>query len=199
MLNIMDTDWRKHAAAAVQSDVDIEKAFLDQAYMHIQNKATPLMKSPYRVGFEVVHKNDTNTRMVGVFVFRINKSLLMVPTFFLNGNIKGTDPLYRADEKRFNPLTNDWCDYLLHLYNVPEGMGVPQGDRKNYRTSMNLQELVHPPSSGGFGMKYASADDKQEIQEAIAEMLKLAAEIPEFNQDSILRRFIEDIGGPGAT
>ena len=70
MNTITDLDWRKNAAAATQSDQDIEKAFLDQAWMQVQNKATPLMKAQHRVGFEIVHKNDENTRMVGVFVFR---------------------------------------------------------------------------------------------------------------------------------
>ena len=43
----IESDWKKHAAQ-VHSDQDVEKAFLDQAYMFIQNKATPLMQDPYR-------------------------------------------------------------------------------------------------------------------------------------------------------
>ena len=44
------------------------------------------MKSPYRVGFEIVHHNDDNTRLVGIFVFRVNKDLYYAPVFFINGN-----------------------------------------------------------------------------------------------------------------
>ena len=48
-----DSDWRKYAAGTYPDEV-VEKAFLDQAYVFIQNKATPLMRVPYRLGFEFV-------------------------------------------------------------------------------------------------------------------------------------------------
>ena len=50
-----ENDWRKYAAGTYP-DQDVEKAFLDQAYVFIQNKATPLMRDPYRLGFEIVFK-----------------------------------------------------------------------------------------------------------------------------------------------
>ena len=53
----MNKDWKK-LAAATYPDADVEKAFLDQAYVFIQNKATPLMRDPYKLGFEIVFKND---------------------------------------------------------------------------------------------------------------------------------------------
>ncbi|MEW6303299.1 MAG: hypothetical protein AB1705_07505 [Verrucomicrobiota bacterium] len=62
----MKATWPKHAAAEQLATEDVEKAFVDQAFLFIQNKALPLMKPPYRVGFEIVHKNDANTRMVGI-------------------------------------------------------------------------------------------------------------------------------------
>ncbi len=71
-MNIND-DWKKLAATTF-ADQDVEKAFLDQAYVFIQNKATPLMRAPYKLGFEIVFKNDSNTKMVGIFVFRIKIS-----------------------------------------------------------------------------------------------------------------------------
>ena len=52
MINV-DKDWKKFAAQT-HSDKDVEKAFLDQAYVFIQNKATPFMKDPYKLGFEIV-------------------------------------------------------------------------------------------------------------------------------------------------
>ena len=48
----VDTDWKKFAAQT-HSDKDVEKAFLDQAYVFIQNKATPFMKDPLKLGFEI--------------------------------------------------------------------------------------------------------------------------------------------------
>ena len=83
----IESDWKKHAAQ-VYSDKDVEKAFLDQAYMFIQNKATPLMQDPYRLGFEIVFKNDANSKMVGIFAFKVGEELIYAPAFFVNGAIK---------------------------------------------------------------------------------------------------------------
>ena len=195
---LIESDWKKHAAAATQSDADIEKAFLDQAWMSIQNKAAPLMRPQNRVGFEIVHKNDANTRMVGVFVFRIDKDYLFVLVFFINGSIKGTDLLYRSNVKRFVPLNNEWCDYLVQLQTGEEGVGVSQRQRQLTRDQLNLLDVVEPPNLYRHHRKYAAVSDDaaQEdwVRENVNEMLeKLATGMSE-PQDSILRRFILEHG-----
>ena len=124
----VEKDWKKFAAQT-HSDKDVEIAFLEQAYVFIQNKATPFMKDPHKLGFEIVFKNDSNTRMVGIFAFRVNEELLYAPVFFINGSIKGTDLLYRHQTKKFVPLTNDWCQYLISLSPYEEGKGVEK-DKK---------------------------------------------------------------------
>ncbi len=143
----IDGGWRKIAAAQQTAPTEeIEHAFADQAYQFIANKATPLMKTPYRVGFEIVFKNDQNTRMVGIFIFRVGPSLFYAPAFFLNGTIKGTDLLHRMKEKRFIPLTPDWCDYVISLASTQsEGASVPMADRANVRNTLELQDIVSPP------------------------------------------------------
>lgn len=199
MTTLQDQDWKKHAAAATQSDADVEKAFLDQAWMQIQNKATPLMKAQHRVGFEIVHKNDENTRMVGVFVFRIGKDYLFAPVFFINGSIKGTDLLYRATNKKFVPLNNEWCEYLIQLQNADEGMGVSQRQRHTVRDQLNLIDIVEPPQMSRYIRKYASIVENNEVESKlradITEMLEKMASIPGMPKESILRRFILETGG----
>src|SRR5947208_3018606 len=118
------TDWKKIAAAQNADDAEIEKAFLESAFGAISNKARPLMQAPYRLGFEIVFKNDDNTRMVGIFAFRIGKDLLYAPVFFLSGEIKGTDLLYCHETKKFVPLTTEWVNYLLESNNADAGYGV---------------------------------------------------------------------------
>ncbi len=175
-----DNDWRKYAASTYP-DQDVEKAFLDQAYVFIQNKATPLMRDPYRLGFEIVFKNDDNSRMVGIFVFRVDSDLLYAPVFFSNGQINGTDLLYRHNNKKFVPLNNDWCQYLISLSNYSEGTRSPKDVRANNK-GMNVQELVTPPA-------YKSAS----VKEAWEDMQKVAAEDGE--KGSIVKNFIIEDGG----
>ena len=151
------------------------------------------MKSPYRMGFEIVHKNDDNTRMVGIFVFRVNKDLFYAPVFFLNGSIKGTDLFYRASIKRFVPLTQDWVEYLVNLAEHQEGHGVPITYRSQLRNQLNMREIVHPPNSA---YKYAS-DHGAAIKEASAETRAAVTEMEKLCdlEQGILKRFIVEDGG----
>ena len=154
-LKLLEDDWRKAAATAsasgTHSDDDVEKAFLDQAYMFIQNKATPLMKAPYRLGFEIVYKNDANTRMIGIFAFRVGTELLYAPVFFSNGSIKGSDLLYRHGNKRFVPLTSHWSEYLISLSPIKQGAGIGKEQGRKKQKGIDMENLINPPdySSGG--------------------------------------------------
>jgi len=188
-----DNDWRKYAASTYP-DQDVEKAFLDQAYVFIQNKATPLMRDPYRLGFEIVFKNDDNSRMVGIFVFRIESDLLYAPVFFSNGQINGTDLLYRHNNKKFVPLNNDWCQYLISLSNYSEGTKSPKDLRANNK-GMNVQELVTPPAyKSASEMTVSEACETADA--AWEDMQKTAAE--EGEKGSILKNFIMEDGGYSA-
>lgn len=127
-------------------DGSVERAFMDQAYGFLANKAGKLMQDPYRLGFEVVYKNDSNTRMVGIFAFRVNDQILYVPVFFLNGDIKGTDLLYRQETKSFVPLNDEWVTFLTEKNNYEPGIPV---DRKEFTRANNhvrLEDIAYPPN-----------------------------------------------------
>ena len=192
----MKQDWKKYAAAQY-SDVDVEKAFLDQAYIFIQNKATPLMKDPHKLGFEIVFKNDSNTKMVGIFVFRVNRELLYAPVFFLNGSVKGTDLLYRHGVKKFVCLTNDWCQYLISLEAYKEGSAITR-DTSEGRNGINLEDLVTPPN---YSNKRASYNELVELnpnlptgEDLLNEFEKQAGS----SEESLLKKFILEDGGYNA-
>jgi len=190
MKDLFNKLWKKQASAQF-SDNDIERAFMDQAYGFIQNKAGKLLSDPHRLGFEIVYKNDNSTRMVGIFAFRAEKRLLYAPSFFINGEIKGTDLLYQHDRKLFTPLTEEWANYLLKAQNMNQGSGY-QGDAPRTR-SADLYKLVSPSQSNNFS-KYASYESapatiEPPISEVLDEMFKRAELQP------ILQRFILEDGG----
>lgn len=178
-MNLMK-DWKKQASQQFHKD-EIEKAFMDQAYAFIQNKAGRLLSDPHRLGFEIVFKNEACTRMVGIFAFRAGDRLLYVPCFFINGQVKGTDLLYDVDRKMFRPLDEEQVEFVLEAQSTRQGKGYKND---NYmQRSMDVHKLVVPPS--GRGVKFASED---EIQQDLQEMAKKAELQP------ILRNFIEDTG-----
>lgn len=168
-------DWKKQAAQA-SDDGMVERAFMDQAYQFLANKATTLMKDPHRLGFEVVSKNDKNTRMVGIFAFRVGDNLLYVPVFFLNGEIKGSDLLYRHDTKTFVPLTEDWVKYIISKTTREMGRSLNKKDNNRSPKSINLQDIAYPPSYSKSASVKSIADD-----------LKKGGEL--------LKRFILEDGG----
>lgn len=180
-------DWKKFAAQTLTTQ-DVEKAFLDQAYLQIQNKANPLMRPPHRLGFEIVYKNDANTKMVGIFVFRIGRELYYAPVFFMNGNIKGTDLFYRHATKTFVPLTNEWADYLMHLSQTPEGQPIGREVRSEANNAMDLSSLSQPPM-----MRKMASEAFSEMCKKAEDMTKEAGE-----SVSILKRFITEDGGHDA-
>lgn len=144
-MSLASYDWKK-AAAQVMDDGSVERAFMDQAYGFLANKAGKLMQDPHRLGFEVVYKNDSNTRMVGIFAFRVNDQILYVPVFFLNGEIKGTDLLYRQETKSFVPLNDEWVTYLTEKNNYEPGSPI---DRKEFTRANNhvrFEDIAYPPN-----------------------------------------------------
>lgn len=144
-MNLTANDnWRKQAALTATSDADIEKAFADMASGFVENKIPALMKGNHNIGFEIVKKNDDNTRMVGIFAFKINKSLIFAPVFFLNGEIKGP-LLYRCDTKTFVPATKEWSAYLVSALESDEGKPVSKDERKKSMPLVRMERINMRP------------------------------------------------------
>lgn len=141
-----NSDWKKQAAMTATSDADIEKAFSDQASGFVENKLAPLMKSPYSIGFEIIRKNEDNTRMVGAFAFKVEESILLAPVFFLNGDIKGP-LLYRTDTRTFVPATKDWAMYMIEALEVDEGNGIDISRRSDSVPLVQMQRINFLPVS----------------------------------------------------
>lgn len=196
------TEWPKLATAQTLSNDEVESSFVQQAYMFIQNKAAPLMRAPFRVGFEIVHRNDNNTRLVGIFVFRVGEELLYAPAFFVNGNIKGTDLLYRHKSKRFVPLTPEWTEYLIGLNEFAEGQSNKRQERFNAREGLRIYKFMYPPKVASFTASRAIPKSTSSAehavwghppQEILDEMQKQAATDLRAN---ILKDFIQTAGKP---
>lgn len=138
------SDMYKLAAMTAVNDADIEKAFADQASGFVENAVGPLMQDQYRIGFEIVKANKDNTRLCGIFAFKINKDLIFAPVFFINGTIKGP-LLYRCDRKMFVPANKDWANYLIENIEMSDGHGVPSSDRGKNPPLVQIQRAMMVP------------------------------------------------------
>ena len=149
-----------------------EKAFMDQAYGLVANRCSELFHDPYRLGFEIVYDSgDEHNRMVGLFAFRLGKRLLYAPVFFINGNIKGHDLLYRHWVKRFCPSTPEWVQYLVESTENEVGKPIDKSDAGQMRSTINFNTIAGPPQ-----YKMASSDAKAGWSALLYDM---AAQLPE--------------------
>lgn len=181
----------KIASTQTPDERDVEKAFGEQAYTVCTNKAGPLMGDQFRLGFESVDHNDDFTKCLGLWVYRIDKELLMVPCMFINGTIKGTDLLYRAGPKKFVPHTPDYCQYLLDLTTQDEGRAQTRADTGKLQPLFHAERLLKTPEAFG---KLSSRQDnrlpaeyREQVKEASRDMwlqLKAAGVLRDFIQNS---------------
>lgn len=197
-----EDNWKQ---AASQESVDyqaVESTFMTQAYGFVANKAKVLFRDPFRLGFEIVHRNEKATKMVGIFAFRCNNSLLYAPVFFVNGEIKGADMLYRSEVKRFVPLSDEWCSFLVRGANEEAGVAQRRGSHRRQPDS-NMHRLAYPQRTKYAGEMDASilGDDLTDVEKAAAEgifreMMGHCAK-DDAPPASLLPRALKD-GGPGA-
>lgn len=169
--NTVFPDWRKQAAAQL-NDEDVEVAFMRQAFTYVESKGRPLLQEPYFIGFEVVDKNDANTNMVGLFVFRLDKTLLYAPVFFKNGDIKGANLLYDSRLKLFAPLAPEWCNYHVGREAQEGGTLVSQNHNNVKGRGIDFDNIKVPETL----RKSASAQtlrDWEDMQKEAAKVEKL--------------------------
>ena len=158
---------RRNRRAKTESS--IAEAFAQQAYTAVGNRDRKIMKDPYLLGFEIVDKNEDNNRLVGVFAFRVSGEILMVPVFYLNGQIKGQDLIYRKPVNRFYPNTEKWVTYFVGRGQDEIGRPVDRRSNADARIHMGIDRMSRMPGgykSAGEEAPEAPIDIKAEWKEA---------------------------------
>ena len=128
-----------------KDDQAIAEAFAQQAYTAVGNRDRKIMCDPYLLGFEIVDKNEDNNRLVGVFAFRISGEIFMVPVFYLNGQIKGQDLIYRKSVNRFYPNTEKWVGYFVGKGDDATGRPVDRRSNRDARIHLGIDRMSRMP------------------------------------------------------
>lgn len=92
-------------------DTQFEQAFSNLAHAFLKDKAPSLLD--YEVGFQLMERNEDNTKAVGLFGFKVGSQWLYAPCFFLSGDLKGHELLYIKNQDQFVPLKENWLNHLL--------------------------------------------------------------------------------------
>lgn len=150
-------NWVKVAAVGGEPESGFEQSFASLAYAYFKDKAPRLLD--YLVGFQLVERNDDNTKAIGIFGFNLGNTWLYAPVFFLNGDLKGHELLYLKDKDLFVPLAENWVnDILAHKPHVL-GESSPQQTREMGGLMPDIQTFSTPPRNNKFGSDKDAEDD----------------------------------------
>ncbi len=116
------------------SDVPFEQAFSNLAHALIRDKSPSLMD--YELGFQLLDRSDDSTKAVGAMGFKVGSLELLVPVFFLNGQLKGHEMLYIVNHDLRVPLKENWLQYILNRKPRIVGSGVGR--------DLSQLGIVHP-------------------------------------------------------
>lgn len=130
-------------------DIPFEQAFSNLAHAYLSDKAPSLLD--HELGFQLLDRNDANTKAVGVFGFKVGSQMLYAPVFFLQGDLKGHELLYIKNQDMFVPLKENWLNYILNRKPNILGEGVNRDTNQLGVEQPDLNRLSKSP------WKYASA------------------------------------------
>lgn len=177
---------KKAELGGAGNDVQFEQAFSNLAHAYLKDKAPGLLD--YEVGFELMERNEDNTKAVGLFGFKVGTQWLYAPVFFINGDLKGHELLYLKDQDQFVPLKENWLNYILRRKPASLGKKTDQNMARLGFLSPDLQAFSRPPA------KFASAVDKDEMREGVRSFAKFActnpSNDPKFDNALTLKSFL---------
>jgi hypothetical protein len=125
-------------------DQAFESAFANLAHAYLKDRAPGLLD--YEVGFQLLDRNEDNTKAVGVRGFKVGTQILFAPVFFIDGDLKGHELLYIKNDDQFVPLKENWINYLLQKKPMTLGDGIHRDTRRVGVRRPSLARLVHSPS-----------------------------------------------------
>ena len=152
-------------------ETEFEQAFSSLAYAYLRDKAPRLLDS--LIGFQLVDRNEDNTKAIGIFGFQLGNQWLYAPVFFLNGDLKGHELLYVKNNDSFVPLQENWVNYIMSR--KPHILGE-KSDKSTFELggmSPNIRSLSQRPTHGGG--KSASAAIPRLPAECMADVLPMLA------------------------
>lgn len=128
-------------------ETEFEQAFSSLAYAYLRDKAPQLLD--YMIGFQLVDRNEDNTKALGIFGFQLGKQWLYAPVFFLNGDLKGHELLYNKSNDSFIPLKENWVNYILSR--KPHILGESSSRRLQDLGGSypNIRQITQSPANGG--------------------------------------------------
>lgn len=139
----------KEAAIGGDQEGQFEQSFASLSYAYMKDKAPRLLD--FIVGFQLVDRNEDNTKAVGITGFKVGDQWLYGPTFFLNGDLKGHELLYIKDQDAFVPMKENWINDLISRKPHTLGAPSPRPAHQLGGLAPDLRRVTQPPQISKYG------------------------------------------------
>jgi len=165
-----DRDWLTKSASlgGDGQDTSFEQAFSNLAHAYLRDKAPTLLD--HELGFQLIDRNQENTKAIGVFAFKVGSQRLFAPVFFLRGELKGHELLYLRNQDAFVPLKENRINDILNRKPNILGNGVARQTSQLGVRFPDLNRISQSPS------KMASDRFSQSVQPFLPVMAHLATQ-----------------------
>ena len=99
-----------------------------------------------KLAFQLIDKSDDNTKACGASVYVVGRTVIFVPAFFNNGNLKTGDMMLVGESQQFLPLSDPWLSWLKNKDLNPAGDLVDTADVDPIGTtkSTTIREIADP-------------------------------------------------------
>lgn len=148
-LRSYETGQFKRASLGGDQEQGFESSFSSLAYAYLKDKSPRLLD--YIIGFQLVDRNEDNTKAIGLFGFKVGEQWLYAPVFFLNGDLKGHELLYIKKQDSFVPMKENWVNYLISRKPHVLGEGSDQTTHQLGGLMPNLQRMSRTPTGSKYG------------------------------------------------
>lgn len=138
----------KSATLGGDPESSFEQAFGSLAFTYIKDKAPRLLD--FMVGFQLVDRNEDNTKAMGIFGFKIGDQWIYSPVFFLNGDLKGHEMMYLKGQDLFVPQKENWVNHVLNAKPHILGEATPRSSQQLGVGTPDIRSLSMPPNFGKY-------------------------------------------------
>lgn len=99
-----------------------------------------------KLAFQLIDKTDDNTKACGASVYVVGKTVIFVPAFFRNGQLKTGDMMLIGETQTFLPMSDPWLAWIKNKDLVPSGELVPadEMDPIGNTKGTTIREIADP-------------------------------------------------------
>ena len=99
-----------------------------------------------KLAFQLIDKTDDNTPACGASVYIVGKTVIFVPAFFMNGQLKTGDMMLVGATQQFLPMSDPWLAWIKNKDLNPAGEQVPRDGMDDMGTTKGttIREIADP-------------------------------------------------------